>query len=73
MQVCYWDNNHHYMATRYCHSEFMGKASAKDVFQSFSAWLSGIGKSKLLQVSSDGQNINLSFLDLLKEERSEKE
>ena len=51
----------------------MGKASAKDVFQSFSAWLSGIGKSKLLQVSSDGQNINLSFLDLLKEERSEKE
>ena len=30
-------------------------------------------KSKLLQVSSDGPNINLSFLDLLEEDRNEKE
>ena len=30
--VRYWDNNHNYVATRYYHSEFMGKASVKDVF-----------------------------------------
>ena len=31
MHVWYWDNNHNYVATRYYHSEFMGKASTKDV------------------------------------------
>ena len=51
----------------------MGKASAEDVFSSFSACLSGISESKLLQVSSDGPNVNLSFLDLLEEDRNEKE
>ena len=30
-------------------------------------------KSKLLQVSSDGPNINLSFPDLLEEDRNEKQ
>ena len=68
MHVRYWDNNHNYVATHYYHSEFMGKASAKDVFGSFSACLSGIRESKLLQVSSDGPNV-----DLLDEDRNEKE
>ena len=72
MCVHYWDNNHNYIATRYYHSEFMGKASAKDVFESFSACLSGISENKLLQVSSDGPKVNLSFLDLLEEDRNEK-
>ena len=71
--VCYWDNNHNYVATRYYRFEFMGKASAKDVFESFSAYLSGISESKLLQVFSDGPNVNLSFLDLLEEDRNEEE
>ena len=70
--VRYWDNNHNYVATHYYHSEFMGKASAKDVFESFSACLSGISENKLLQVSSDGPKVNLSFLDLLEEDRNEK-
>ena len=73
MHVCYWDNNHNYVATRYYHSEFMGIASGKDVLESLSACLSGISKSKLLHVSCDGPNINLSFLDLLEEDRNEKE
>ena len=68
-----WDNNYNYVATHYYHSEFMGKASAKGVFESFSACLSGISESKLLQVSSDCPNVNLSFLDLLEEDRNEKE
>ena len=51
----------------------MGKASAKDGFESLSACLSGISESKLLQVSSDGPNVNLPFLNLLEEDRNEKE
>ena len=54
-------------------SEFTGKASAKDGFESLSACLSGISESKLLQVSSDGPNVNLPFLNLLEEDRNEKE
>ena len=73
MNVRFWDNNHNYVATRYDHSKFMGKASAKDIFESFSACLSGISESKLLQVSSDGPNVNLSFLELFQEDRNEKE
>ena len=73
MHVRCWDNNHNYVATRYYHSQFIGKASAKDVFEYFSACLPGISESKLLQVSSDGPNVNLSFLDLLEEDRNEKE
>ena len=37
MSVPHWGNNHKYIATRYYHYEFMGKASAKDVSESFSA------------------------------------
>ena len=39
MHVCYWGNNHNYKATHSYHSEFIGKASAKDVFESLSACL----------------------------------
>ena len=73
MHVRYWGNNHNYKATHSYHSEFIGKASAKDVFESLSACLSGISKSKLPQVSSDDQNVNVSFLDLLEEDKNEKE
>ena len=58
-----------YVANCYYHSEFMGKTSAKDIFESFSACLSGISKNKLRQVSFDGPNVNLSFLDLLEEDK----
>ena len=62
-----------YVATCYYHSEFMGKSSTKDVFESFTVCLSGISKSKLLQVCSDSPNVNLSFLNLLEKDRNEKE
>ena len=42
------------------------------MFESFSACLSGTSKSRLLQVSSDGPNVNQSFLDLLQKDRNEK-
>ena len=52
MHVRYWGNNHNYIANRYYHFEFIGKAPAKNVFESFSACLSGISKSTLLDFSS---------------------
>ena len=51
----------------------MGKASPKDVVESFTPCLSGISESQLLQVASDGPNISLSFLDFLEKDRNEKE
>ena len=55
-----------YVATRYYHSEFIGKASTKDVFNSFSACVSGVSESKLLQVSSDDPNVTGYFLTFLR-------
>ena len=66
LHVWYWYNNQNYVATRYYHSEFIGKASTKDVFNSFSACVSGVNESKLLQVSSDDPNVTGYFLTFLR-------
>ena len=37
------------------------KASAGDVLSMYDAYLSQLDKSKILQISSDGPNVNLAF------------
>ena len=49
----------------------MGKASAEDVFSKFNDCLSSLDRSKILQVSSDGPNVNLAFLNLVHENRKD--
>ena len=51
----------------------MGTSSAKDVFEHFDSSIQIIDKAKLLQVFSDSPNVNLAFLELLKESRREAE
>ena len=52
-------------------SEFLGKTWADDVFSKYDACLSQLDKSKILQISSDGPNVKLAFLDLVHEYRKE--
>ena len=49
----------------------MGKASADDVFSKFNDCLGSLDCSKILQVSSDGPNVNLTFLNLVHENRKD--
>ena len=55
------------VATRYFNSKFIGKAAAQDIYKKFNECISELDENKLLQVSSDGANVNLVFLDLLNE------
>ena len=51
----------------------MGKATTKDVFNLIVTSFSSINNSKLLQVSPDVPNVNLSFLDVLEDDRKDRE
>ena len=51
----------------------MGRFTAENVLQTFLAGISGLDQSKILQVVSDGPNVNLLFLKNLAESREEKE
>ena len=68
------------MVTRYYNSAFLGKASeflgitsAQDLYEKFISCLLEIEPNKLLQVSSDGPNVNLAFLDILNRFREDNE
>ena len=56
----------------YLKSELMGCSTA-DALQTFLSSICDIDKSEILQVSSDGPNVNLLFLDKLNEQRKEEE
>ena len=51
----------------------MGRSTAEDVLQIFLAGNSDLDQSKILQVASDSQNVNLLFLKNLAESQKEKE
>ena len=59
------------VCSRYYASEFLGIASAKDILSSFIKCISKLDASKLIQVSSDGPNVNLAFLELMNDKRNE--
>ena len=66
----FWDDTDNKVKTSYWNSEFLGKASA-DVFSKFNDCLSSLDRSKILEVSSDGPNVNLAFLNLVHENRKD--
>ena len=69
--IKYWDNHKNRVVTRYFNSEFLGKAAAEDVYEKFNLCCSSLDKSKFIQVSSDGPDVNLKFLHILSEKRSD--
>ena len=67
--VRFWDSSVNKVSTRYVNSGFLGKSSAVDVLQKFEDASFELPKQKCIQISSDGPNVNLKFLDLLNEKR----
>ena len=49
----------------------MGKSSAQDVYTHFKSCAKSLEDAKYLQISSDGPNVNLAFLEILKDSRTE--
>ena len=73
LHVRFWDIENNCVATWYLNSKFLGKVAGQDVYEKFNECISEVDENKLLQVSSDGPNVNLAFLDLLNEHRSDNE
>ena len=71
LHVRFWDDAYYEVKTSYWNSGFLGKASADDVFSKFNDCLSSLNRSKILQVSSNGPNVNLAFLNLVHENRKD--
>ena len=58
LHIRFLDSN--VVATRYYSSEFLGKPSTNNTCSHFEQCLGPLEKEKLLQVSSDGPNVNLT-------------
>ena len=71
LHVCFWDDTDKEVKTSYWNSEFLGKASADEVFSKFNDCLSSLDHNKIIQVSSDGPNVNSAFLNLVHENRKD--
>ena len=59
LHIRYWNEIENKVGSRYYSSEFLGKTAAVNLSDSFIKCLSKLDKSKLIQVSSDGPNVNL--------------
>ena len=73
LQVHFYHKEKCCVVTRNYNSEFLGKTSVRDLYERFVLCLSEIEPNKLLQVSSDGPNVNLAFLNILNRFRQDKE
>ena len=71
--IRFWESETYCVATRYPGSEFMGRYTAEDILQIFLASISDLVQSKILQVASDGPNVNPLFLKNMAESREEQE
>ena len=60
LHIKFRDSNKDVVATRYYSQEFLGKSSANDACSYFEQCLGLVEEEKLLQVSSDGPNMNLT-------------
>ena len=62
--IRFWDDDKEIAQSRYLTSEFMGEATADDIMDTFNEAVSKkVAKPvDLLQISSDGPNVNLKFL-----------
>ena len=67
MDLCvyYWDVNKSRTATRYFDSSFLGHTTANNLQSSFTSLLNDQILLKIVQVSIDGPNVKLKFLDQL--------
>ena len=50
---------------------FLGHSTAADLIKNFNDGLTGIDSSKNMQISMDGPNVNIKFLEMIKKEREE--
>ena len=69
--VRFWSTVKSRVSACYVNSVLMGDATAPGVLENFEAASKGLNKNKLIQVSPDGPNDSLKFLELLAEKHKD--
>ena len=65
----YFDDIENIVKVRYVTSNVMGRSKHADLYLEFSSALKEFDGNKLLQISMDGPNINLKFLNDIAKDR----
>ena len=73
LNIQYWGSNVDQVAMHYIGSKFSGRSTAQDILQTFLNGIDKLDQLKILQVISDGPNVNLLFLKSMAEFQKEKE
>ena len=68
--IGYWDSKTGRVVAPYFDSSFLGKSATKDMYDNFMKCTEGLDQTKFLQISSDGPNINLAFLNIINNHRT---
>ena len=55
--------------TQYFNSEFMGRAKTEKISQTFGKGINKLNPESFIQITSDGPNINLYFLEFFAEKK----
>ena len=67
--IQFWDEDKKKVDTRYFNSSFLDGATVTDIQEVFMSGIKELDKNNFLQISSDGPNVNLKFLELMAENR----
>ena len=70
-EIRYWDDSAKRATVRFFDLRFLGHTTHQDILTNFNDILKDVDTSKMLQVSMDGPNTNLLFLDCLQKERKD--
>ena len=69
--IRYWNVSKKLVETSYLISEFLQGANAEQLVGKFDDAVASFDQSKLIQISSDGPNVNLKVLKIISEQREE--
>nr|XP_050024822.2 uncharacterized protein LOC126519248 [Dermacentor andersoni] len=69
--VRFWSDAEGSVKTRYLTSCFLGRTRAEELVSAFKSATDGLSRSKILQISMDGPNVNMKFLREIKQELCE--
>jgi hypothetical protein len=66
--IRFWNETNQEVATRYLTSTFLGRATSIDLLEAFTSAIAAqkLDMKKMIQVSSDGPNVNIKFARELK-------
>ena len=71
--ISFWAEDNKKVDIRYFNSSFLDRSTSTDIQEAFMSGIKELDKNNFLQISSDGPNLNLEFLELMAENRETEE